>query len=296
MIKLFNIPDYTINTTKFSNLLHDEIVEKFTENFCKYVGVKYGCAVNSASSAIFLLSFYRKLIFDVPCMIPRVVVNSIENGGGKINFLDDPSWVGSSYLLYNKEYRIIDSAQEVKPTILYGKDIAIYSFYPTKPVGSCDGGMIVSNDKGVIDFFKVITNNGMETNKESWNTQYKFSGWKMYMNSIQAYIANENLKKLDRKKEQLEKIRNIYNSVFKYKNESDHLYRINVTDNKEFLKYAKTKDIVCGIHYNKFSPSISECPISYEKSKHTVSIPFHENLTEWELEKVIECVQKSKMI
>ena len=29
-----------------------------------------------------------------------------------------------------------------------------FSFYPTKPVGSSDGGIIVSNDKAKIDYLK----------------------------------------------------------------------------------------------------------------------------------------------
>ena len=55
MISLFNIPNYTIDTSKFSNLLHDKIVEEFEQNICSYVGAKDACSINSATNAIFLL-------------------------------------------------------------------------------------------------------------------------------------------------------------------------------------------------------------------------------------------------
>lgn len=47
MINLFNIPNYTIDTSKLTSLLHDDIVNEFEENFAKYVGAKYAVSLNS---------------------------------------------------------------------------------------------------------------------------------------------------------------------------------------------------------------------------------------------------------
>lgn len=301
MIQLFNIPKYVIDTSEFSNLLHDKIVDEFTEKFCEYVGVKYGCATNSASSAIFLLSYYRKLIFDVPTMIPPVVINSIVNGGSHYRFVDDYKWMGGSYLLFNKNYRIIDSAQEVKPIKLYGQDIAIYSFYPTKPVGSCDGGMIVSNDKDTIDFFKKAVYNGGNKKSPSWNNEPCFPGWKMYMNSIQACMALKSLRSLNEKKESLQYIRNKYNKAFNLNNNSDHLYRISVDNQKQFMAAMDSRGIQCGIHYycaHKMIPYYHPDPYTNSaiESKHTVSIPFHERLTKNEVDWIIKCVYQNEKL
>ena len=38
MINLFHINNYTIDTSKFSNLLHDSIVQEFECAFAEYVG------------------------------------------------------------------------------------------------------------------------------------------------------------------------------------------------------------------------------------------------------------------
>ena len=55
MIQLFNINNHIIDTSKFSNLLHDEVVIEFEKKIAEYVGAKFACAVNSATNAIFLI-------------------------------------------------------------------------------------------------------------------------------------------------------------------------------------------------------------------------------------------------
>ena len=52
MINLFNIPNYKIDTADFNHYLHSTHVKEFEDNFCEYVGAKYACSVNSATSAI----------------------------------------------------------------------------------------------------------------------------------------------------------------------------------------------------------------------------------------------------
>ena len=76
-----------------------------------------------------------------------------------------------------------------------------FSFYPTKPVGSSDGGIIVSNDKTKIDFLKNLSFNGMSFAKNNWDRKIIMPGYKFYLNSIQAFIADKNLDVLESKKE-----------------------------------------------------------------------------------------------
>ena len=54
MIQLFNINTHIIDTSEFSNLLHDDVVIELENKFASYVGAKYACSVNSATNAIFL--------------------------------------------------------------------------------------------------------------------------------------------------------------------------------------------------------------------------------------------------
>lgn len=306
MIDLFHTPHYTIDTSRFSHWLHDPIVREFEENFCQYVGARYGCSLNSATSGILLMfsAFAPVDEIEIPSIIPPVVVNAILNADCMVRFIDNVEWVGNSYILHRfikENCKIIDSAQKVERN-QFGKeagdeDIMLFSFFPTKPVGSQDGGMIVSNNQAVIEYIRQLSMNGCGPGVNSWEKEIKWIGHKMYMNSTQAYIANENLKLLDKKKERLAKIRTTYNNVFGYNNSSDHLYRINVQNNTRFIEAAKAAGITCGIHYRavhqmevykEFVGEQDHLPLSDFENNHTVSIPFHENLSIREIEKIIE--------
>jgi len=288
MIDLFNIPNYNIDTSKFTHFLHGNIVDEFESNFRDCVGAKYSCSVNSATNAIFLSLLNKNTTINIPSIIPPVVCNAILTSGNKISFKDDVSWVGDSYILHDfGDYKIIDSAQKVEDNQFNKEandnDLMIFSFYPTKPIGGMDGGIIVSNNEDKIRWFKEAVMNGMGFATNNWDRHIKFPGYKMYMNSIQCFIANENLKLLDYKKRKLKKIRDFYNKELGYNNISDHLYRINVNNNKEFIKYMGGKGISCGIHYDSLHnhgvyQTKDNCPKSEKISKTTVSIPFHEDL------------------
>lgn len=313
MIQLFNVPHYTIDTSRFSNLLHDKVVREFEEKFADYVGAKYAVSFNSATSAIFLQFLNCTHTVQVPSIIPPVVLNALINAGCKIKFVDDVSWVGGDYCLHKYEadvefvgQKIIDSAQKVERD-QYRKagcsqyDLMLFSFYPTKPVGSSDGGMFVSDDLGVIEHLREMSLNGMSYAENNWDRVQKHIGHKMYMNSISAYIALQNLEKLDEKKERLAAIRDQYNKMLGLNNTSDHLYRINVKNNRMFIDAMKQYGIMCGIHYEAahksslFKPfhvlnSLYYFPLSEKEEKQTVSIPFHEGLTSSNLKYIVELI------
>jgi len=306
MISLFNIPQYTIDTSKFKNLLHDKVVEDFTQEFCKYVGASYGCAVNSATNAIFLALENKKNInVSIPSMIPPVVGNAIKLAGCSLKFTDDTKWIGHSYTLHNfGDYKIIDSAQRVDRNQFADEanddDLMIFSFYPTKPVGGMDGGMIVSNDKAKIDYFREQSLNGMSFAENNWERVQNSIGWKMYLNSSQAYVALNNLRKLDDKKKRLSEIRKAYNRALQYANSSDHLYRISLDHQSEAQSTLKDAGITTGIHYRCLHQHpLFDCGMSFYNSEieqdRTLSIPFHEKLTDEEVKQVI-CKVKQFMI
>ena len=145
----------------------------------------------------------------------------------------------------------------------------------------------------------------MPISENNWNRTQQTAGYKMHSTSIQAYIANENLKKLDAKNERLGEILKTYNDHFGLNNSSKHLYRINVDNNKLFIAEMKKHNIICGIHYecchnhksyNRIhrSPKIwmgNSLPLSDKESTTTVSLPFHEMLTDTDVEEVIKTVE-----
>lgn len=303
MIGLFHIENYSINTADFKHILHDPIVTELEEKFAEYVGAKYACSICSATNAIFLMLLNKNVTVDIPSVIPPVVLNSILNSGNKINFIDDVSWIGDSYVLHQfEDYKVIDSAQKVDRDQFKKEanpeDLMFFSFYPTKPVGGIDGGMIVSDDYDKIAYFKEAVLNGMSYANNNWERKIKFPGWKMYLNSFQATVVSENLKKLPAKVKRLEEIREAYNEALGYENTSSHLYRIVTRDNKAKMEELKKKGIVTGIHYeaSHLNPVYNgdikfACPLSEAVAATTLSIPFNEKLTDKEIKHIIECVK-----
>ena len=303
MIDLFNINNYIVDTAKLGNHLHGYIVREFEESFCEYVGAKYGCTVNSATNAIFLATLNKDVSIEIPSIIPPVVLNAIIHAGNTYTFKDETSWVGDSYVLHDFEkYKIIDSAQKVEKNQFINEansnDIMIFSFYPTKPVGGIDGGIIVSNDEAKIMWFKEACMNGMSQQKNNWERTIRFPGWKMYMNSFQAEIAFQNLLKLEEKKKKLLEIREIYNSQFNQENNSEHLYRLSIKDRDNFIIKMKEKGITCGIHYHAahlnpiYSTDLNkDLPSSQKCSELTVSIPYHEALSKHDVTYIIESIR-----
>ena len=304
MIKLMHVNDYVIDTSQFRPLLNDKVVEEFENEIASYVGAKYACALHSATMGIFMTLLEQdRTVVQIPSIIPPVVPNAIITSGHSVKYRDDIDWVGSSYVLHQfDDYKIIDSAQQLDENQFTNQandeDLMIFSFYPTKPVGSVDGGMIVSNDEEKIRRLKILTRYGTNFEDNSWERKFVLPGWKMYMNSIQAWMALENFKKLEHKSKRYDEIRKEYNSAFGLNNTSRHLYRIRVANRDIFMKQLNDLGIQCGIHYRSvhdvdcYAPvEHTDLPKSIIESNSTVSIPFHEMMTDEEVRKVIEAVK-----
>ena len=89
MINLFHINNYKIDTSQFNSYIMDDSVHKLEKELTNFVGAKYGCLLNSASTAIFLcLSLESKTTITIPSIIPPVVINMIVLSGNKINLME----------------------------------------------------------------------------------------------------------------------------------------------------------------------------------------------------------------
>ena len=318
MIPLFNVPNHNIRTGLYDNFLHGKIVTKFENKFCEYIEAPNGVSISSASVGIFLTCTALNDLFKhfyIPGIIPPVVPTHLKHANINVNFVDNVKWVGNSYILYEDSNTvIIDSAQEVLPGSfsklpeIYGNKriIVIYSFYPTKPVGSMDGGLIASNDQEFLKTIRSLSRNGMSSDIDSWDRSQKYLGWKMYMNSAQADLALKNLRKFDEKRARLDEIRHEYNEIFKglypsdyYDNGGYHLYRIHITNREKTRDLLKEKGISTGIHYMptykmKVFKGLMGCAENMELSelvgKHALSLPFNEELTTRDIRKITENV------
>ena len=309
MIQLFNINNHTIDTSEFSNMLHDDIVIQYEKKIADYVGAKYACAINSATNAIFLImkmeEYMNPRTVKIPSIIPPVVANAIITSGNRVRFYDDVKWVGDSYILHKfRTYKVVDSAQKLEPNQFRKEckpnDLMIFSHYPTKPLGGADGGVIVTDDYKKYKWFKQAVLNGTTFSNNNWERGISFPGYKFYMSSIQAKIIMNNFEHYDKKISTLDKLVDIYNKELGYKNTSKHLYRIEVVNQEKFIDDMKRAGIVCGIHYPALHLNSTyndgkkiNLPKSENVEKHTVSLPMNEKISFIELEYLISKVKEN---
>ena len=245
------------------------------------------------------------MVVDLPSMIPPVVVNAIVTSGNQVNFIDDINWFGDSYILHEfDDYKIVDSAQKLQKNQFKkecnSEDLMIFSFYPTKPLGGSDGGMIVTDDYEKYKWFKEAVLNGMTYADNNWERTISFPGYKMYMSSIQAQICLNNFKQFEEKMSLLNNLVDIYNKELGYNNTSSHLFRIEVTNNNKFIDKMKKDNIICGIHYSAlhlnsvYNRGIKfDCPKSELLEKRTASLPMNETLSTKDINHIVESVRKN---
>jgi dTDP-4-amino-4,6-dideoxygalactose transaminase len=280
-------------------------VSELEAKFAEYVGSKYAVAVNSCTSALFLSLLYEKATSHMnKVKIPSVtfvsVANMILNAGLQLEFLDE-IYVGNWYWL--KGTLVIDSAHSLYRGCYQEDSLMCFSFYPTKLLGSCEGGMIATNNEPARDWLRKMRSNGMERKGMfDWDYTVELIGWKMNMNDIQAAIILTRLKKLEQYNRNRVHIRDYYNKVFGLENKSLHVYPLMTENRNEFIKKMAKAGIQCSVHFKPihlqpvYKKYLAEnmLPKSEDWGQKEVSIPLHENMDNYSAEKICKEVQRWK--
>lgn len=281
------------------------IVTEFEEELAKYVGSKYAVATDSCTSAIFLSLKYEgknEGYVSVPSMTVPLVANAVLEAGLNMSFSGETSWVGSAYKLIGTD--VIDSAHQLQRGQYKGGKVC-FSFYPTKTIGSADGGAIATDDKDFYDWAKSISTYGRDMSQygNSWDYDVKMVGYKRHYTNLQSAICLEQLRRLDETNEKRQRIVSQYNAAFGLNNTSDYLYRIGMPDRDRFIEYAKEKGIECGVHFKPLHlmTPFKDILMTDEDKKRvedaysmTVSLPFYDTMTDEEIGRVIETVNSFK--
>ena len=181
-----------------------------------------------------------------------------------------------------------------------------FSFHPVKNLAMPTGGAISLNNKNRKtdeDILKSLRWCGI-TNRKGAKYDVDKLGWNYYMNEFSATIGIEQLKKLDKLNKKRKNIAKKYFQEIKLEEKmplnndsSYHLYWIRVTKRDSFMKKMLEMNIETGIHYSpihkmKLFNSKQKLPITEKICSEIVSIPIHPNLSELDISKVIDSVNK----
>ena len=108
-----------------------------------------------------------------------------------------------------REIVILDSAHCATPKMK--SDATFFSFHPYKPIASSDGGMISTNDKDISEYVESYRNFGRQNTSKGY--EIVGSGFKFYMNNLNATIALTQLEvyneKLEQRKESFNKLKSL---------------------------------------------------------------------------------------
>ena len=181
-----------------------------------------------------------------------------------------------------------------------------FSFHPVKNLGMPTGGLIAINHSKAKIFKKKIEARRWSgiTNRNDDRYDVEEVGDNYYMNEISAAIGLKQIQKLN-------KMNSIRKNIAKnYKKElhvdvkmpftqdcSYHLYWICVNNRKLFRQKMSEKGIQTGTHYrpiHTFSlyKTRIKLPVTERIGKEIVTIPMHPNLTEEEVDKIIQLTNK----
>lgn len=191
-------------------------------------------------------------------------------------------------------------------------DIATFSFYPGKNLGAFgDAGAVVSKNQEWIKNVRVLRNHGRQK-----GAKYEHSaiGFNCRMDTIQAAVLTVKLDRLeewtDRRRKIAAQYTNHLKDIVKTPIETKgvrhvyHLYVIEVPRREDFIANMRELGVQTGIHYpipmhlhqpvvNALGDKRGFFPNAERSAEHIVSLPIYPEMTEQQIEYVIEATKRS---
>lgn len=186
-------------------------------------------------------------------------------------------------------------------------DASAFSFYPGKNLGCIgDGGCITTNDEYLYNKVKAIANYGSD---RKYHHIYK--GFNSRLDEIQAAVLNVKLKYLDEDNNNRREIARFYcenitnpaiilPKIDDYRSHVFHVFAVRTKNRDDLQKYLTENDIQTIIHYPT-PPHKQEAyrewnnlhlPITEEIHNTIISLPMSPVMTEEEINRVVEVVNK----
>jgi dTDP-4-amino-4,6-dideoxygalactose transaminase len=159
-----------------------KIVEMFEDTVAEYTGAPYAVAVTSCTDALFLCCKATQAHeVSIPAKTYLSVPMSILHSGAMVKFTDE-EWEGIYQL---KPYPVYDAAKRFTSGMYMSGTHMCLSFHIKKHLKIGKGGMILTDNKEVADWLRVVRYEGRNAvpYKED---DIKVLGWNMYMTPQQA--------------------------------------------------------------------------------------------------------------
>ena len=204
-------------------------------------------------------------------------------------------------------------------------DMACFSFHPVKPITTCEGGMITTNDESLYKKLKLLRSHGIQKDIEynrskgnpDWYQQMFDLGYNYRLSDLQCALGLNQLKKQDRFVKRRREIARRYNEAFANhprmkilnatKDPNSHGFHLYVL---QFLEeglrnriYEELLQMQIGTqvhyvpvpmhpYYQELGYSMDSCPKTEQIFDGILSFPIYPKLTEEDQERVIKSLLK----
>ena len=163
-----------------------KIVSMFEEEIAEYTGSKYAVSVDSCTNALFLVCTYLKVQeVTIPTKTYLSVPMSILHAGGKVIFDKSPKANHWSGIYQLSPYPIYDSAKRLTSDMYIPGSFMCLSFHMKKQLPIGKGGMILTDNKEAVEWFKKARYEGRSEKYYKEDT-IDTMGWNMYMTPQEA--------------------------------------------------------------------------------------------------------------
>ena len=339
------------NTVKFNDFTLGRYVDQFEKQFCKYQKVKYAIGVGSGTDAIFLslkalnikegdeiitptYSFYatagaiattgaKPVFVDVKKdlnideeKIEKKITNKTKaivpvHWSGRICNMRKITKLAKKYKLHIVEdacHAILAHDDKKKFAGNFGIT-GCFSMHPLKNLNVWgDGGIITTNNKKIYEKLKLMRNHGLINRNNC-----KLYGYNSRLDTIQAAVALEMIKKIKSITSARIKNANYLNSKLKFVDQIElikekkkfksvyHLYQFFCERRNELNNFLRKNKIDSKIHYpkplhlhyaaKKFKYKRGQFINAENLSKKVISIPVHEYVKKKDLDLIINKIK-----
>lgn len=160
-----------------------EVIDLFERQVAEYCGAPYAVAVDSCTNALFLcLSLFgHGTHVSIPKHTYISVPQAIIHSDNKIEFTDTKWNYNYGLFLSGWETVIYDFAQNFIRYSYKEESYCCLSFQIKKTIPIGKGGMILTDNKDAVDWFRKARYEGRDVTKPYDEDQIDFIGWNMYM-------------------------------------------------------------------------------------------------------------------
>jgi len=231
----------------------------------------------------------------------------------------------------SKHIHVIEDAAHAFPARYNGKiigsigDITCFSFYPTKPITTGEGGMATTDNEAWAERMRIMSLHGISkdawkryTSEGSWYYEIVEPGYKYNMTDIAAALG---LVQLSRAQEMLAKRREVaqaYTEAFRdcdaielltlrsFEDHAWHLFVIKLRDNvltidrNRFIEELKTHGIGTSVHFiplhvhpyyrETYGYKPEDFPVALDCYRRSISLPIYSKMSEADVSRVVEAV------